>query len=184
MVILIDERILIISFMMIGGGATFFFTYYFLFYIRKRFKCFILAKYKTGWKKVKEMWIKFDVETFKWKDKEFKVNFEGLEILDKRNKPELYFDYTTAKPIMVFQNTSHKEGSKAFKTYMDEKSIGKLGKREMDKLYLYIIIGLAIGIIALGAYAIYNQSMMNKQIIELTKQMLNQTKTGGGIVVK
>jgi len=170
---------------MIGGGATFFFTYYYLFYIKKRFKCFILAKYKTGWKKVKEQWVKFDVETFKWRDKEFKVNFEGLEILDKRNKPELYYEYTTAKPIMIFQNSPHKEGSKLFKTYMDEKSIGKLGNRHIDKLYMYIIAGLIIAVVAIGVYSVYTQTQMNKQIIELTKQILNATKTtGGGIIVK
>jgi len=105
--------------------------------------------------------------TFEY-DKRSYVLDMSKAILDRNNKPILFFDYEKSEPIKM-QNNSE-SSSRVFNMILKDNTINKLLTSYKDKMFTIIIIALAIGIVALGLFSIYTISNMNNRIAELLAQ--------------
>lgn len=136
----------------------------------------------------KELKIPLTNETFKWGDYEYKVNFD-YAIIDKKNKPRLFYNYEACEPIQPFMDMEIEKGksAKIFKVAMDGNIMKHLSNRKMQSVYMYIIMGCVaiVGIVAI--YSIYNMSQQNDKMITITRQLMNITrqviKNDNGVII-
>lgn len=159
-------------------------------YNKNRFKACIVEPYLNSWKIIKEYRISNDVQTFHKKiggtEREFKKDFTS-SIIDKNNKPIIYYNVTNSQPVKPITGITTKVESSAFRVFVKAEQIKHLGEKlGAGNILIWLIVGLIIALVIVSVWAIYNQNMMNQQILELTKQLANATKTtqnNGGVVV-
>lgn len=180
----IDAIYIVLGVEILGGLGTILGLFL---YNKNRFTVNLCEKYLKTFKIVKQMKVKIDATNFKWKDFLYYIDY-SCAIIDKKNKPLLYYLVKGARPIKPFTGMEIKEDSQTFKVYNDGKTMQHLGNRKMDKTFMYIIIALIAVCAIVIVFSLYTSSQNNKNILELSKSVMNITKSlinqQGGIVIK
>jgi hypothetical protein len=90
-----------------------------------------------------------------------------------------FYDIDAAEPI-YFKSDS-KKSSKDFKNFMESEGLSKLVSGEQNKRYLLIILGMAVLVMLVGGWGIYNMNQANTKIAELALRIANMTQ--GGVII-
>ena len=162
------------------GGISFIIGY--LIWNRYRFNVYICERYLDTWKVKKKLKAKMTDIEIKWKDFGYIIDFTSA-FIDSKNKPVLYYNFRGAKPIKLLTGMQIKEDSETFRIAMDGKIMRHMASKRMEKWYTYIILGLVVGMIVIGVYAMYNQQEMSFEIARLTDRMINMTLRNQNVVV-
>jgi len=143
-------------------------------YNKNRFDVYLCEKYLQTYKIKKKMKAKYTDIEIKWKDKGYSIDFANA-IIDVKGKPNLYYNYLDATPIMPLMGLKVRHDSATFKVAMDGNIMKHLSSRKMDKWYTYIILALVIGLVAIGGFALYQQQQSTIELANLANRMLNMT---------
>lgn len=155
--------------------CAFGFMLFLLWHGRNYFEAFLLEPYLNTWKIKKKVWVNLRRTDFKWKDKAYIINFSNA-IANMTNRPILYYNYLTCKPIKPVIGMGGKEDADTFKVILDGSIMKNFGNRKMMNIYLVVIVGLVICMLIIAVFSIYQQGEMSDEILFITKQLLNMTK--------
>jgi hypothetical protein len=167
----------------LGGGIIFILGWFL--YNKDKFTALICEKYLNTYKIKKKMKVSMQQINFKWGVFSYAVDFNRC-IIDNKSKPVIYYLYHGAKPILPLAGLDIKEDSQTFKIVTDGRIMQHLGSRRSDKLFTYIIIGCIVVIGIISAFSIYQSGQQAKEIMVLTRQLMNVTKASlehGGVII-
>jgi len=162
--------------------CAFGFMLFMLWHGRNHFEAFLLEPYLNTWKIKKKVWVNLKRGSFKWKTKAYTVNFSNA-IANMTNRPILYYNYLTCKPIKPITGMDGKEDADTFKVMLDGNIMKNFGNRKMMNVYLAVIGGLIICMLIVAVFSIYQQGEMSKEIVFITKQLLNITRESRKVIV-
>jgi hypothetical protein len=156
-------------------GAVAFMIGWFI-YNKDKFQALLCEKFLNTYRIKKKIKISLTRTEFKWKNFNYQIDFKHA-IIDDKNKPILYYLYEGALPIKPIEGIETHIDAQTFKVLSDGKVMQHIGDRKMTKTYMYIIVAavIMIGVVGIVGLVLMNQS--NNNIIQLSKQFLNVTKS-------
>lgn len=137
----------------------------------------LMQKLGKTYRQTKILKIPDYVDTFKYKGKQFLINLEQAVVTEKglfikRQMPELYYDQDNAQPIDWVKPESNRS-AQDLQTFMSSKDYEKMNRTpETEKMYMYLIAALVIGIAVVAIVAVFLMNQNNNRLIDL----LNQTR--------
>ncbi len=143
---------------------------------KNKFTALICEKYIDTYRIKKKLKVPLQSTSFKWKMFAYNVAFDKC-IIDDKNKPIIYYLYHGAKPIFPLSGITIKEDAQVFKIVTDGRIMQHLGERKMSRTYMYIILALIIVIGVVGVFSMYSIQQNNKDIFQLTRELMNVTKS-------
>jgi hypothetical protein len=110
---------------------------------------------------------------FKFKDFTYKIDM-NKSIDDKRRfsvEKILYYEKDKSEPLSFIKPDKFFD-SKTFKAYIENKDYQDLMKDSaQEKIYLMLIIGLVVALVAVVVYSQYTSSQLNDKIISLMRNI-------------
>lgn len=137
----------------------------------------LMQKLGKTYRQTKILKINDYVDSFKYRNKTFVIDLEKAVVAErglffKRQMPELYYDQDNAQPIDWVKPEADRSAND-LQTFMASKDYEKMNRTpETEKIYMYLIIIMGICIAVVAIIAIFLMNGNNNRLLDL----LNQTR--------
>lgn len=144
-------------------------------YIRKYIKVNIMRKFGTStYKVIKVMKKKLHETELRFKGKIYIIDLTKA-VLDKRNRPVLYYDEEEAQPKSLIDNKIFVE-SDIVESFVTSKMFKLMfGTGKVDKVYMLMLVICVIGIVVIAIFSIWKIAELNSVIANLKNPPTNST---------
>lgn len=158
-------------------GITLYFTTGLHYKVRKAFQkdkveVIILKDLGDTYKEIHRDIRSYTEATFSYGDDTYTHDLTKA-VIKRKGRPKVYYEEGKAQPL-GFKDKS-KGSSAILKTTLRSEAFKQMLGSEVDRIFILLIIVMAVGMVCLGIYSIYTQSSLNKEIMKLAKELAQYT---------